>query len=44
MKYVEQQAKFRKAQIELRDNGLENTSTTTKREIMRALEKEMDDQ
>ncbi|CAD8193709.1 unnamed protein product [Paramecium octaurelia] len=43
IKYVEQQAKFRKAQTELRENGLENTPTTTKREIMRALEKEMDD-
>ncbi|CAD8212768.1 unnamed protein product [Paramecium pentaurelia] len=44
MKYVEQQARFRKAQTELRDNGLENTTTNTKREIMKALENEMDDQ
>ncbi|CAD8097876.1 unnamed protein product [Paramecium primaurelia] len=44
MKYVEQQARFRKAQTELRENGLENTTTITKREIMKALETEMDDQ
>ncbi|CAD8127594.1 unnamed protein product [Paramecium sonneborni] len=43
MKFVEQQARFRKAQTELKENGLENTSVNAKREIMRALEKEMDD-
>ncbi|CAK83705.1 unnamed protein product (macronuclear) [Paramecium tetraurelia] len=44
MKYVEQQARFRKAQTQLREYGLENTTTSTKREIMRALEIDMDDQ